>query len=163
MDILDMIFATCDPAAPAVLDGDGRITDYGTLLLLASSVAERLEARGIKAGDAVGIDYGRTRDYLAAQLGILMVGAAAVPLVPEYPQKRKEEIFGDCGAKLVLDGGFFPLNAAKSPYPFAKTEESADAVYLYTSSIRRVLRESRRASSIRGEGWRPPRRAIFPF
>ena len=66
----------------------GRDCSYGELETLARSVAAGLLAHGTTPGMRVGVSQSRSIDLIASVLGILMVGAAYVPLDPAYPAER---------------------------------------------------------------------------
>ncbi len=79
--------AAANPDAPAVLWGlcdkgavprvRGRI---GELAGRALAVAGSLRARGVRAGDAVGVQLPKGRDQLLAVLGVLAAGGTYVPI-----------------------------------------------------------------------------------
>lgn len=57
---------------------------------------------GIDKGDMVGVQLGRNQWSVAAFLGILMAGAAYVPLDPAIPRSRKAFIIEDTGLTMFL-------------------------------------------------------------
>jgi natural product biosynthesis luciferase-like monooxygenase protein len=67
-----------------------------------SALAQRLAARGVKAGDVVGLCLPRTPQLLVAVLGVMKAGAAYLPLDPEYPRDRLQFMVEDSHAPLVL-------------------------------------------------------------
>ncbi|MEV4442709.1 amino acid adenylation domain-containing protein, partial [Streptomyces sp. NPDC049577] len=75
------------PGAVAVSAGDGEWT-YRELRETAERVARRLLSLGTRPGDRVGLATGRSRETIAAVLGIAKAGAACVPLDPAYPAAR---------------------------------------------------------------------------
>jgi amino acid adenylation domain-containing protein len=90
-----------DPEAIAVVDGARELT-YRELLDRASSVAGTLRGRGVEGGDLVGVLLGRSADAVLAQLGVLLAGAAYVPLDPLHPPARIASVLADAGAEVVL-------------------------------------------------------------
>lgn len=76
------------PDAPAVAHG-GRHVSYAALVAAATAVAGRLAAHGIGRNARVGLHLERTPLAIAAILGILMRGAAYVPLDLDAPDRRK--------------------------------------------------------------------------
>ncbi|GGO17066.1 hypothetical protein GCM10010116_34470 [Microbispora rosea subsp. aerata] len=90
------------PHAPAVVDGDGVLT-YGELAALARRVAAALGPEA--AGSCVGVCLPRDRRLPAALLGVLLAGAAYVPLDPGHPPRRLRDQVDDCGAKVVVAAG----------------------------------------------------------
>ncbi|MFD8386586.1 amino acid adenylation domain-containing protein [Streptomyces sp. NPDC059679] len=75
---------------------------YGELLARARSVAARLQRRGIGPGSLVAVCVERNQDMPAALLGVLLSGAAYLPLDPEQPAARKAYLLEDSGASVVL-------------------------------------------------------------
>ncbi len=118
----------------AVVDCDGkRVTTYRELLLLASDAARKLKSAGVKRGGAVIVQTGRTRDFLAAELGAFLVGAAAIPALESYPEKRVAMIAENAGGAFLARGGFFPLRAADEAFPAEEIAEDDELFLVYTS------------------------------
>ncbi|HEY9476535.1 MAG TPA: amino acid adenylation domain-containing protein, partial [Mycobacteriales bacterium] len=80
----------------------GTTMTYGELARRAGLLARYLRARGVGPGDIVGIGLERDPDSIVAILGVLVSGAAFVPLDPEDPSARTEFTLEDTGAALVL-------------------------------------------------------------
>jgi amino acid adenylation domain-containing protein len=96
-DALAIIAATADGQT----DQPVRWT-YGALANRAQSIARRLRASGIGAGDLVAVDMRRSAECLAAILGIVLADAAYLPLDAEHPDPRWPEMLGDAGVRLIL-------------------------------------------------------------
>jgi amino acid adenylation domain-containing protein/non-ribosomal peptide synthase protein (TIGR01720 family) len=79
--------AEADPDRLAVIAEDASLT-YGELAIRARRVASGLAARGIAAGDRVGLFLERTADLLPALVGVHLAGAAYIPLDPAFPTER---------------------------------------------------------------------------
>jgi amino acid adenylation domain-containing protein/non-ribosomal peptide synthase protein (TIGR01720 family) len=92
------------PDAIAVSSGDERVT-YAELDRRASRLARHLAARGVGPGDRVGLCVGRSVRMVVALLAIQRVGAAYVPLDPDYPADRLVYILGDARARLLVTEG----------------------------------------------------------
>ncbi|MFF7023207.1 amino acid adenylation domain-containing protein [Streptomyces klenkii] len=75
------------PDAVAVSAHDGAWT-YRELREMSERVARRLLVLGTRTGDRIGLATGRSRETIAAVLGIAKAGAACVPLDPSYPAAR---------------------------------------------------------------------------
>ncbi|WP_432921027.1 amino acid adenylation domain-containing protein [Microbispora sp. CA-135349] len=90
------------PHAPAAADGEGVLT-YGELAGWARRVAAALGPEA--AGSCVGVCLPRDRHLPAALLGVLLAGAAYVPLDPGHPLRRLREQVDDCGAKVIVAAG----------------------------------------------------------
>jgi amino acid adenylation domain-containing protein len=85
---------------------------YGALLRGARGLAATLHDAGIGRGDRVGLWMDKTPAAVQAILGVLMAGAAYVPLDPRSPWRRCRSIALDCGmAGLVADSGHLPALA----------------------------------------------------
>jgi amino acid adenylation domain/thioester reductase domain len=106
------------PSAPAVI-ADGVTLSYADLLARASSVAAWLRQRGAGAETRVGLSLRAGTDGIAALLGILLAGAAYVPLDPADP--RRPALLADAnvlvdlnadtiGEALATPGGLAPVS-----------------------------------------------------
>ena len=109
---------------------------YRELIRDARRLAGALAAKGVLPGDRVVLAMKRSTDFITALLGILTAGAAYVAMDLSWPEKRREHIIRDSGAKLVLDEELFAelMETAPSeemPLPVLKGSD-AFAVY-YTS------------------------------
>ncbi|MCE6998606.1 amino acid adenylation domain-containing protein [Saccharothrix sp. S26] len=85
------------PDAPAV----GELTFAG-LDSSANRVASRLLALGVRPGSVVGVCLRRSPAGIAALLGVLRVGAAYLPLDPDYPAERLAHMLTDSAAPVVV-------------------------------------------------------------
>ncbi|MFM9558270.1 amino acid adenylation domain-containing protein [Streptomyces caniscabiei] len=68
----------------------------------AADVAARLRAAGVRPGDRVGVGIRRCADLPAALFGVLMTGAAYLPLDPDYPPERLRYVCDDATPAAVL-------------------------------------------------------------
>ena len=73
-----------DPERVALI-AEGRSTTYGELRARATAVRRMLEAEGLGPDARVFIACGNEPDFAAAAIGILALGAVAVPLNPRSP------------------------------------------------------------------------------
>lgn len=89
------------PTAVALINGTTKI-DYGTLVAKASQVAHLLQVRGVQRGDRVGLYLDRGTDLIEILLGILMAGAAYVPLDTDYPDNRLRLMVEDAQIQLII-------------------------------------------------------------
>ena len=89
------------PDAVALVSGERRWS-YGELDAESNRLAHYLARRGLGPGDRVALAIPRSIEMVAALLGILKVGAAYVPLDPDYPPARIAYMLGDCAPALVL-------------------------------------------------------------
>lgn len=88
--------AAAHPDAPAVVHGEERLT-YGQLLALAGAIARRLQAGGVRPGARVGLHIERSPLAIAAMLGIMLSGAAYVPIDLNAPEDRKAFMIAEAG------------------------------------------------------------------
>ncbi|MEH1015031.1 MupA/Atu3671 family FMN-dependent luciferase-like monooxygenase [Micromonospora sp. CPCC 206060] len=95
--------AAVTPDAVAVVAGPDRWT-YRELRERADGLARRVAAEGVGPDDIVAVLLPRRPELIAAQLGVLMAGAAFLPLDPDTPPARLTGLLADSGARLVLTG-----------------------------------------------------------
>ncbi|MEU0429690.1 non-ribosomal peptide synthetase [Streptomyces canus] len=89
------------PDAVAVSDEDLELS-YGQLDHLAGVFAANLQARGIRAGDRVGVCLDRSAELIAVLLGVLKAGATYVPVDPAYPADRIAYTMDNASARLLV-------------------------------------------------------------
>ncbi len=89
------------PTASAV-EHHGATLCYGELWTQAAAVAAGLQRAGVSRGAVVAIAMERSLALPTAVLGVLMAGAAYVPLDTAYPAERLRFMLRDSGATLVL-------------------------------------------------------------
>ncbi|MGG6242496.1 amino acid adenylation domain-containing protein [Nodosilinea sp. AN01ver1] len=89
------------PQAEAVVDGDLSLS-YSELLHYAQEIASRLVAAGVKPGQIVAIYLLRSRDAIAAILGILLSGAAYLALDPQSPPARNASLLQDARPTVLI-------------------------------------------------------------
>ncbi len=92
-----------------------RRTTYRELYELSGRAAAKLRGMGGVQGKVVLVCMDRRMEYVAAQIGILMAGAAYIPLLPEYPKERMEYIKKDCGAVCTADAAWMEDAGAYEP------------------------------------------------
>lgn len=85
----------------AVIDGDVRLT-HARLDALASAFAARLKAAGVGAGERVALLAGNGWPFVVALLGIVRLGAIAVPLGTRMSSAEVAHVVGDCGASFAV-------------------------------------------------------------
>ncbi|WP_329537948.1 amino acid adenylation domain-containing protein (plasmid) [Streptomyces sp. NBC_01450] len=80
----------------------GASLTYGELVGRARRLAALLGERGVARGSVVGVCQERSLDLVVSLLGVLMSGAAYLPLDPELPAARLEFQVADAGVRTVL-------------------------------------------------------------
>lgn len=93
-----------DPRHVAVRMANARMT-YGDLDERSSRLAGCLAARGVGPGALVCVYLERSFDLVVAELAVLKVGAAYVPIDPSYPAERAAFMVGDSGCVLTITRG----------------------------------------------------------
>jgi amino acid adenylation domain-containing protein/non-ribosomal peptide synthase protein (TIGR01720 family) len=88
-------------AAVAVRCGAEQLT-YAELAGRANQLGHHLAALGVGPGDLVGVCAGRGVDVVVALLGVLVAGAAFVPLDPEQPARRVADLLADTRVSVVV-------------------------------------------------------------
>jgi amino acid adenylation domain-containing protein len=78
---------------------------YGELRSRAAGLATALRAAGAGPDDRVGVLVDRSLELPVALLGVLMAGAAYVPLDPTHPPARTAFVLADSGCRLVVTTG----------------------------------------------------------
>ncbi|GLK69617.1 non-ribosomal peptide synthetase [Hansschlegelia plantiphila] len=101
--VLELIEAriAAAPEAPAVTFGSETIS-YAELGLRADRLAARLRRLGAGADAVVGVALERSLELVVALLGIMKAGAAFLPLDPELPPARLQDMAEDAGARIVV-------------------------------------------------------------
>ncbi len=124
----------------AIVAPNGSLT-YSELTAGANAVACHLAAEGVKEGDFVAIQTDRGYEFVVAIMGIMLAGAAYVPIDSSYPQERKDYMLKDSHAvmnltsELVrrwLKSGELKVPTASS-LPFSAGLPPTNAYMIYTS------------------------------
>ncbi|MBQ9616539.1 MAG: AMP-binding protein, partial [Selenomonadaceae bacterium] len=89
------------PDKIAAVDSEGAFT-YRELDIASNSIAAYLLEKGAAANDFVAIQMGRVKEFLVAVIAVHKVGAAYVPIDPEYPEERIAYMLEESEARTVL-------------------------------------------------------------
>ena len=81
---------------------DSRVLTYGALEELSNRIAAHLVEHDVRHGDRVALLFHRDPSECAALLGVLKIGAVAVPLVSSYPPERLRQIIADSEPRVML-------------------------------------------------------------
>ncbi len=92
------------PEAPAVAWSGGQVT-YGELARAAGLLAVRLRTLGAGPESLVALCAERSPEMIAAMLGVLLAGAAYLPLDPAWPAERLAFMIEDSDAGILLTQG----------------------------------------------------------
>jgi amino acid adenylation domain-containing protein len=101
--VLDAVLrqAAAHPDRMAVQDADGAVSYVG-LVAGARAIAGLIAAAGPGEDARVGVMTGRSRQYIAAVLGVMMARAAFVPLDPALPLPRRQMIARAAGLAMII-------------------------------------------------------------
>ncbi|WP_020519538.1 non-ribosomal peptide synthetase [Catelliglobosispora koreensis] len=109
------------PGRPAVITAAGQVT-YGQLRSQANAVAHALRVRGVRPGELVGVTAARGPHQIAALLGVMMAGGAYVPVSPQWPEQRREQVSQMCELRFILSDVEEPAGEAEAEVlPVAQT------------------------------------------
>jgi acyl-coenzyme A synthetase/AMP-(fatty) acid ligase/thioesterase domain-containing protein len=93
---------TAKPHDLAISEASGRSVDGLGLLYRIDAWRDRLLEAGVAAGSIVGICLPRSIDQVAALFATHEIGAAYVPLDPNYPLARREYMVADLAVTVLL-------------------------------------------------------------
>jgi amino acid adenylation domain-containing protein len=142
-DTVPGLVACQDRDAVAVVAEDGELT-YGDLLDRATNLAAALRERGIGIEDRVAVCLPRIAATVWAPLGVMLAGAAYVPIEPTYPRGRIEFVCADAALSAVVTteelAGLFPdgvpvvapdaqADLPSAPVPPARHDSAAYVIY----------------------------------
>jgi amino acid adenylation domain-containing protein len=101
---LDKLFEAQVKKTPdaIALKQDGITLSYNELNERANQLTAYLLAKGVKAGDNIGLHASRNFNMIIGMYGILKAGAAYVPIDPEYPADRQEYIIRNSAVTTVV-------------------------------------------------------------
>lgn len=144
-DVLELFEARARESSDSIaLRTHGAVLSYGALDAFANRLANRLRSSGVQRGGLVGVFAERSAELIAAMLAVLKIGAAYVPLDPELPAARLEQMTSSLDAMLTvpsLAGRVRSRNvvllddaAAESPdSPNIEVDPCSAAYVIYTS------------------------------
>ncbi|MFC0531671.1 amino acid adenylation domain-containing protein [Phytohabitans kaempferiae] len=122
--------ARAAPDAPALTDRDSTLT-YREVADRAARMAHGMRELGVREGDRVGVCLDRSAGLVVTLLGVLMAGAAYVPMDPANPGARLAFVTEDAGLALVVaeerDGTAFGATRVISPDALAELAAGAPA------------------------------------
>jgi benzoate-CoA ligase family protein len=147
--IVDYIAENADrhPGRVALFFKERKIT-YGELVDAAARCRGALAARGVQPGDRVALLMSDSPDMVVAFLGVMGLGAIAVPCSTLLPPEGIAYVFKDSGAKLVIASPEHLENARAAgaplivsgsfyddakPAPLGRFDRDTPCLILYTS------------------------------
>ncbi len=90
-------------------EDDTQQLTYAGLELVTTRLSNQLRHQGVVPGDVVATCMERSVDLLLCILAIFKAGCAYVPIDPDYPLERSQDILKESGAKIVLSNLPSPL------------------------------------------------------
>ena len=134
--------AAAAPNAIAV-EGEGERLTYSELMDRSQRIAGSLAARGAGTGALVGVGLARSVDLIAALLGVLRVGAAYLPLDPDYPAARIHFMISDASPSVIITRQQDAERFAGAPATVLEIEHLLEEASTYSASEQRVSADSR--------------------
>lgn len=139
---------------PALVDGDNTVS-FGELRAKAASIRDRLTKYSIGPDDRVALAAGNEADFASAIMGIMGVGAIAIPVNPRSPLIELQRKIASVKPSLILTGdeGSWILNEKSEmnapviaissidsdeptdPPPIVHRDDDDLAVFLLTSGV----------------------------
>ncbi len=89
------------PHSTAIACKEEKIT-YAELRTKVNSLAAGLRREKVKKQDIVALRMRRSIDVIAGLLAVLKLGAAYLPIDPEYPERRQQDMLADSRASFLL-------------------------------------------------------------
>ena len=125
--LVDILRATADahPDSPAI-DNGREVLTYDELLDAAQELAAALRSDGVRRGDRVGVRIpSGTTDLYVAITGILLAGAAYVPVDHDDPDERARVVFGEAGVAAIV-GTDLVIRSGPTARPDADPDEAPE-------------------------------------
>lgn len=91
-----------DAAAPCMILPDGRVWTYGDVERASGRMANLIVALGLKPGDRVAAQVGKTPEALVLYLAAIRAGMVFLPLNPAYQRHELEFFLGDAKPGLFV-------------------------------------------------------------
>lgn len=109
-------WAASTPKAIAI-EEQGRTLSYAQLEARVNDIARWLEGQVVKPGDYVALNLPRSTDLIVLLLAVWRVGAAYLPLDPEWPVDRKRRVLEDAQSALVVSAENAEAELAALAFP----------------------------------------------
>lgn len=99
--VVDLVDLAADPDAEAIVFPDDRAS-YRRLAERSREFAAGLLGLGVERGDKVGVLLGGGMDFVAALLGVMRIGAVAVPINARYKVRELSGVLVHADLRVVL-------------------------------------------------------------
>ncbi|MDJ0836029.1 MAG: amino acid adenylation domain-containing protein [Acidobacteriota bacterium] len=127
------------PNQIAVENAAGATLTYTQLDSASASLAAILAERGVEPETVVGLCLDDVPEAVTAMLAILRAGGAYLPLSPDWPRERIDNMLQDAGTALCITHrtdlavDCLPPEAENAPAPVCRTNPHHTAYVIYTS------------------------------
>ena len=124
-----------DLSRPALVEPSGQALSYEALLARSGGIAAALQARGLRPGDRMVVQTGKSNTALLLYLAAVRAGVVYVPLNPGYTRAELDYFIGDAEPALFVDDETLAGLAAAPAGDFAEPTLGGNdlAAILYTS------------------------------
>ncbi|MBN1602874.1 MAG: amino acid adenylation domain-containing protein [Chitinispirillaceae bacterium] len=130
------------PSKPAVLFNNKEMS-YRGLYETSMNIRQHLVSTGAGAGKVVAVLMERSDEMLAAITGILLSGAAYLPLDPQFPSERKKFILDDSNVTVIITD--------EKNYPTLKDFNCK--VFVYNEICRSVSESALSGAEVMGDNY----------
>lgn len=120
------------PTAVAITTAEQTFT-YDELNAQANQLARHLQAQGIGPNALVGLCVSRSPLMVISLLSILKLGAAYVPIDPDYPAERQQYMVTDAGIDLLLYSTHHPAQELDTAAPRMGLEDTRSTLTAYST------------------------------
>lgn len=121
------------PEKHAVICGQDVLT-YRELQQRVNQLARLLRSHGAVPGSPVAVRLPRSVNAVVAMLGVATAGGCYVPIEPDVPAPRAEEMLADVQAEVLVDEDFLAKAAQQSDQPLADVVTANDLVHIFYTS-----------------------------
>ncbi|WP_167880276.1 Pls/PosA family non-ribosomal peptide synthetase [Nocardioides guangzhouensis] len=118
------------------LDNGAEVLTYAEFAEAADEVADSLREIGVARGDRVGVRIkSGTLDLYVGIMGVLLAGAAYVPVDADDPDERARLVFDEADVAAILGNGLrlTPRRPGRDPVPAVEVRPGDDAWIIFTS------------------------------
>lgn len=116
------------------IECSGDVWSYRDLDEASGRIATRMRSVGLKPHAVVGVELSKSPRYIAALLGVWRCGCVAMPLPPDLPTQRRQELLRHSHAALRVDDEFVEQIGSEDISSSSWYPNPADPAYLiYTS------------------------------
>jgi non-ribosomal peptide synthetase-like protein len=134
--LVDILLATAEDCPDALaLDNGAEVLTYAEFVAAAEQVADQLALIGVGRGDRVGIRIrSGSLDLYVAIAGVLVAGAAYVPVDADDPDERARTVFAEAAVAATISDDLAPVPAAITRGRTSDLPEIADDAWVIFTS-----------------------------